>query len=311
LTVRAPERGILPIALPIALLAMIASAAFLFSRILLNVDRKVAVAVALMTAFNLLAFFAFMSSRIGKADGLEKVMAMGVLLVPVVLGAAVAVKIIPTKAEGGHEGEAGPPVVNMAAKDLKFDKSEIDLVANVENTINLNNQDNQPHNVQLFAGADASAPPLNDGQPIANPGQKVSYKVKAPGPGTYFFHCQIHPAQMTGKAVVKEGATGGKEGAGEALELTANDLKFDKTDLTAKAGSDVTLTFVSKEAQPHNVQVFGGPEATGAPSVLDGEPPLMAPGKTTYKFKAPAAPGKYAYHCMFHPTTMKGTLTVQ
>lgn len=309
MTVRAPERGILPIALPIALLAMIASAAFLFSRILLNVDKKVAVAVALMTAFNLMAFFAFMSSRIGKANAIEKVMALGVMLLPVVLGTAVAVKIIPTKAEAGHEGETGPPVVNLVAKDLKFDKSEIDLVANAENTIDVDNQDTQPHNVQVFGGADASGPPLNDGMPIANAGQKVAYKVKAPGPGTYFFHCQIHPTQMTGKVVVKEGATGGKEGGGEALALTANNLQFDKADLEAKSGSDVTLNFTSKEAQPHNVQIFGTPEATGAPSVLDGQP-LMAPGKVTYKFKAPGAAGKYAFHCMFHPT-MKGTLTVQ
>jgi plastocyanin len=310
LSVRAPERGILPIALPIALLAMIASAAFLFSRVLLNVHKDVAVAVALMTAFNLLAFFAFMSSRVGKANAIEKVMALGVMLLPVALGTAVALKIIPTKAEGGKEGTTAPPVVNLAAKDLKFDKAEIDLVADAENTIDLNNQDTQPHNIVVFAGADASAPRLNDGQPIASPAQKVAYKVKAPGPGTYFFHCDVHPAQMTGKVVVKEGAAGGKEaGGGQALALTAENLKFDKADLTAKAGSDVTLTFTSKEAQPHNVQIFGGPDPTGPPSVLDGQP-LMAPGKTTYKFKAPASPGKYAFHCMFHPT-MKGTLTVQ
>jgi plastocyanin len=311
LSVRAPERGILPIALPIALLAMIASTAFLFSRVLLNVHRDVAVAVALMTAFGLLMFFSFMSSRVDKANAVEKVMALGCLLLPIALGAAVALRIIPTKAEGGKEGETGPPVVNLAAKDLKFDKAEIDLVAGVENTINLDNLDTQPHNIVVFAGADASAPPLDDGQPIANPAQKVTYKVKAPGPGTYFFHCAIHPAQMTGKVVVKEGAAGGKEaGGGESLALTANNLAFDKTDLTAKADSDVTLAFTSKEAQPHNVQIFGGPDTTGPPSVLDGQP-LMAPGKTTYKFKAPPAPGKYAFHCMFHPATMKGTLTVQ
>jgi plastocyanin len=309
LSARAPERGILPVALPIALLGMIASGAFLFSRVLLNVHKDVAVAVALMTAFNLMAFFTFMSSRIGKADAIEKVLALGVMLVPVVLGSAVALKIIPTKAEAGHEGETGPPVVNMAASNLAFDKTEIDLVAGVENTINLDNKDTQPHNVQLFGGPDASAPPLNDGMPIANAGQKVAYKVQAPGPGEYFFHCTIHPAQMTGKAIAKEGAEGGEEGGGEALALSANNLAFDKTDLHAKAGTEVALAFTNEEAQPHNVQIFGGPEPTGAPSVLDGQP-LMAPGKATYKFKAPDAAGKYAFHCMFHPA-MKGTLTVE
>jgi plastocyanin len=310
LSARAPERGILPIALPIALLAMIASAAFLFSRVLLNVHKDVAVAVALMTAFNLLAFFAFMSSRIGKANPIEKVMALGVLLLPMALGTAVALKIIPTKAEGGKEVEAGPPVVNLVAKDLKFDKSEIDLVANVENTIDLDNQDTQPHNVVVFAGPDASAPPLNDATAIANAGQKVPYKVKAPGPGTYFFHCAIHPSLMKGEVVVKEGAAGGKkEAGGGPVALSAKDLKFDKAEITVPANKDVTIDFDNKDTQPHNVVVFNGADAT-APRLDDGQPIANAGQKVKYKFKSPG-PGTYFFHCDVHPAQMTGKVVVK
>ena len=288
---------------------MIASAAFLFSRVLLNVHKDVAVAVALMTAFNLLAFFSFMSARIGKANPIEKVMALGVMLVPVALGTAVALKIIPTKTEGGKEAEAGPPVVKLVAKDVKFDKSEINLVANTENTINLDNQDTQPHNIVVFAGPDASAPPLNDASVITNAGQKTAYKVKAPGPGTYFFHCAVHPAQMTGKAVVKEGGGGGKVAGGGPVALSAKDLKFDKAEITVPANTDATIDFDNKDTQPHNVVVFNGADAT-APRLDDGQP-LANPGqKVKYKFKSPG-PGTYFFHCDVHPAQMTGKVVVK
>ena len=308
MSVRAPERGILPIALPIALLAMIASAAFLFSRVLLNVHKDVAVAVALMTAFNLLAFFSFMSLRIGKANPIEKVMALGVMLVPVVLGTAVALKIIPTKREGAKGVEAGPPVVKLVAKDLKFDKSEIHLVANTENTIDLDNQDTQPHNIVVFAGPDASAPPLNDASVITNAGQKTAYKVKAPGSGTYFFHCAVHPAQMTGKVVVKEGG-GGKTAGGGPVALSAKDLKFDKAEITVPANTDATIDFENKDTQPHNVIVFNGADAT-APRLDDGQLIANAGQKVKYKFKSPG-PGTYFFHCDIHPAQMTGKVVVK
>jgi plastocyanin len=304
----APERGILPIALPITLLGLIASAAFLFSRVLLNVHKDIAVAVALSTAFSLLAFFSFMSSRIGKANPIEKVMALGALLLPMALGAAVALKIIPTKAEGG-KAEAGPVAVNLTAKNLKFDKGEIRLTANIENTVNLNNQDTQPHNVIVFGGADVSAPRLNDGQPIANAGQKVAYKVKAPGPGTYYFHCDIHPT-MSGKAVVKEGPAGGKEAAGGGtVALSAKGLKFDKSEITVPANTEATINLDNKDTQPHNVVVFNGADAT-APKLNDGQPIASPNQKVKYTFKSPG-PGTYFFHCEIHPAQMTGKIAVK
>ncbi|MGH2721164.1 MAG: cupredoxin domain-containing protein [Actinomycetota bacterium] len=199
----APEKGLTPVILPVVLLVSIAAAAFLFGRLLLNVHPRIATLVALMVAFNLLAFFSFMSWRLGKADPIEKVLALGVTFMPILLGVAVAAGVIPVESEAEHGGPAGPPKVALVASNLAFDKSEIELVAGVENEIDLDNRDTQPHNVIVFDGPDATAPPLNDGQPFTNAGQKVEYKIKAAAaPGTKFFYCQIHPV-MKGTYVVE------------------------------------------------------------------------------------------------------------
>ena len=306
----APEKGLTPVILPVVLLGTIVTAAFLFGRLLLNVHPRIATFVALMVAFNLLAFFSFMSWRLGKADPIEKVLALGVTFVPILLGVAVAAGVIPVESEEGHEGPAGPPKVSLVADNLAFDKDEIELVAGVENEIELDNQDTQPHNVIVFDGPDATAPPLNDGQPIANAGQQVSYRVTPPKPGELFFYCQIHPTQMTGTAIATEESGEGKgEGGGGGLALSAENLKFDKTELKAKAGEEVTITLDNKDTQPHNVMVFDGPDAT-APPLNDGQPFTNAGQKVDYKIKAAATPGTKFFYCQIHPI-MKGAYVVE
>jgi plastocyanin len=309
LSATAPEKGLTPVILPVVLLGSIVTAAFLFGRLLLNVHPRVATFVALMVAFNLLAFFSFMSWRLGKADPIEKVLALGVTFVPILLGVAVAAGVIPVESEEEHGGPAGPPKVALVAANLAFDKSEIELVAGVENEIDLDNQDTQPHNVIVFDGPDATAPALNDGQPIANAGQRVSYFVTPPAPGELFFYCQIHPVQMTGTAIVTEGAAEGEGEDGGGLAISAANLKFDKTELKAKAGEEVTVTLDNRDTQPHNVMVFDGPDAT-APALNDGQPFANAGQKVDYKIKAVATPGTKFFYCQIHPT-MNGTYVVE
>jgi azurin len=107
-------------------------------------------------------------------------------------------------------------------------------------------------------------------------------------------------------------------------------MKFDKTSLTAPAGSEVHL--VVKNAKPGNlahnwVLVNVGKEAAVAAAGLSAGPagsyvtpgpdvlaftPLAQPGKTSeVTFQAPPA-GNYPYICSFpgHYLMMKGTLVV-
>lgn len=305
-------RGVIAFGLPLVLLGFIVGMAFLFGRLLLAMDHSIAVWVALMTAFNLLAFFTFMSSRIGKANPVEKVLALGVLVVPVVLGTAVAADII--KVEGGH-GTEGPEQVHitLVTRNLAFDTNEITMPAATEVTVTVDNEDTQPHNFMMFEGADASAPPVNDGQPIANAGQSVDYVFTSPAnPGDYFFYCQIHPVQMTGTVHVTEAAHGEGEGEGEggdSLALSAENLAFDKNELTATAGEEVTIALDNKDSQPHNLMVFEGPDQS-APPLNDGQPFANPGQKVEYTLTAPATPGEYFFYCQIHPT-MTGKLVVQ
>jgi plastocyanin len=313
LSSQARDRALVPAALPILLLGVIGASVFLFSRILLNVEGPIAVAIALMTAFNLLAFFSFMSWRIGKANPVEKVMALGVAFVPVILGLAISTKIIPTKGgeEAGHEA-SGPTKITLAANNLKFAKDTVEAPAGAEVEVTLDNKDSQPHNFVAVEGQDASGKPLNSPDKIAESGQKVKYTFTSPAkPGEYFFYCALHPAQMTGKLVVTEakGGEGGKEGGGE-VALSANNLKFDKDEISVKAGSKVKLVFTNKESQPHNFQLFQGEEPSGA-ATFTGEVVTGPNKKATYNFDAPAQAGTFAFNCQVHPTQMVGKLVAE
>jgi cytochrome c oxidase subunit 2 len=92
------------------------------------------------------------------------------------------------KKEAASGCPADPNPRSIAAKDVAF-----------------NNQEAVPHNVVFFRGADAAAPPiLPETETPPFPGPKTTtYKLPALKSGSYFFHCQVHPAGMQGKLVVQ------------------------------------------------------------------------------------------------------------
>jgi plastocyanin len=145
------------------------------------------------------------------------------------------------------------------------------------------------------------------GPPVTGPGQ-TKYTFTAPPPGTYFFHCEFHPTTMMGTLTVTAGGgTGGPPSAG-ALQVTAKDLAFNPTTLSAPAGGTVVIAFSNQDPQvPHNIVVFKGADAS-APVLFTGQP-VTGPGTARYSFAAPP-PGTYFFHCQFHPTTMKGTIKI-
>ena len=98
----------------------------------------------------------------------------------------------------------------------------------------------------------------------------------------------------------------GTPGAEIAIKASGSTLKFDKTELTAAAGT-VTILFDHQDAGVvHNISVFEGTSATGT---AIGKTELeTGPVKQTLRLDLKA--GAYFYQCDAHPTTMKGTLTV-
>ena len=90
--------------------------------------------------------------------------------------------------------------------------------------------------------------------------------------------------------------------AGGAV-ITAQNTKFDRTELTVPAGKPFQLLFENREGVPHNVSIF----------VDDPGQPLFAgeifsgPGSRTYDVPALTA-GTYKFRCDVH-TDMAGTVT--
>ncbi|HEX9044144.1 MAG TPA: cupredoxin domain-containing protein [Candidatus Limnocylindrales bacterium] len=98
-------------------------------------------------------------------------------------------------------------------------------------------------------------------------------------------------------------ASGGQAGA--TLDLTAQNIQFDKAALDAPAGQAFALKFSNQDAGvPHDVVIK---DASGA-DVFKGEI-VTGPADTTYQVPALQA-GTYTFYCSVHPN-MTGTLTAK
>ncbi len=107
------------------------------------------------------------------------------------------------------------------------------------------------------------------------------------------------------------GAASPAAGGGN-LTITMTDNKFDPTSLTASAGADVTITATNKGTAIHNVRIAGPDGRFNTADDTVSDPSLVSGGGTaTVKWKAPSAAGDILFQCDFHPTDMKGTITVK
>jgi plastocyanin len=100
----------------------------------------------------------------------------------------------------------------------------------------------------------------------------------------------------TAEAASTTAAGGGGE---DELQLVASDFKWDKPDLEMKAGSQVKVEVDNQGQAEHN---FTFTEAGANQDVEAGE-------DATATFTGPAA-GSYQFTCKYHPSQMKGTVTV-
>jgi plastocyanin len=101
----------------------------------------------------------------------------------------------------------------------------------------------------------------------------------------------------TAAASATTAATGG--GAGEEIKLTAKGIKWDTTTLDLKSGTSDTVEVTNGDSVEHN---FTFRQAGANTDIEGGEDAKVI-------FTAPAA-GSYEFHCKYHPSAMKGTVTV-
>jgi len=124
-------------------------------------------------------------------------------------------------------------------------------------------------------------------------------------------------AEADGSSPTASAGPTGSTAPGE-IEITMTDNKFDHTELTLAAGTEVTIPLTNKGTAVHNMDIAGEGgsfaadfcSASGPDPCSD--PARIAGGATgTLTFTVPNTPGaKIPFRCDFHPTEMKGTITV-
>ena len=191
--------NLLPLGLPVMGLFSIASVMFFMSRILLAVPEKAATAIALTVAILVMGTASLLALR-PAISGRSMVAALAVFGL-LMTGGGLAAAAVGERKIGGesHAGAAAGPVT-VKAKGFAFVVKEIHLKADSPAIVDFDNQDaGVPHNIGIYTGDDYSKP-IFKGDIVTGP-QKSVYEFKAPAPGTYPFHCDVHP-NMVGKVVV-------------------------------------------------------------------------------------------------------------
>ncbi|MGZ8437332.1 MAG: cupredoxin domain-containing protein [Candidatus Limnocylindrales bacterium] len=116
----------------------------------------------------------------------------------------------------------------------------------------------------------------------------------------------VAPSGSTGGSPGTSGSPGASETAG-GVSISALNVAFEQTSVTAPAGKAFQVTFENKDpGTPHNVAIHK--DNPGGAEVFKGD---IVTGPTTKVYDVPALDaGTYAFVCSVHPS-MTGTLTVQ
>lgn len=98
----------------------------------------------------------------------------------------------------------------------------------------------------------------------------------------------------------------GDEAAHAEVEIHAEDLEFDLTQIELPAHAEVTIVFENAEAVLHNFAVYT--DSSGSEAIFQGET-FTGPQTMSYTFTTPDA-GTYHFRCDVHPGIMTGTVKV-
>jgi plastocyanin len=189
--------NLLPLGIPVFGLFAIGSLMFLMSRILLAVPEQASTFIALAVAVLIMGVASFVALRPSISP---RVVMAGLVIGGVLMtgGGLVAAAVGQRHVEEHH---SGPEPVEIEARNVKFNRPEIDLHAGEEAVIDFHNDEAVPHNVAIYEREDFSGLAFFQGAVIVGPAS-TEYHFKAPPAGTYYFRCDIHPTTMIGKVLV-------------------------------------------------------------------------------------------------------------
>jgi len=296
------DRLVMPILLPLAILAVIAGVLYGFSRILLSITPTAATVTAIVVASGVLATA---STAAGRKQ--VRLSTLGAML-GVTGGVAMLAGGIALAVTGGAEEEPGGgerPVVAIAAFNIAFEPTSLTVPASEAFTIRFHNQDaGTDHNVEIFDDPEFGGTALFAGDLITGV-REIDYAVDPLEAGAYFFRCIVH-ANMTGEMQAVGGGPGepGQGGAG-GVTVVAQDVAFD-TSTIELTPVPTTITFDNRDAGvQHNIAIYG--DSSLADTLFDGE---LVTGPTTIQYEIPALPpGEHYFQCVVHPN-MSGTVVV-
>ncbi|MBV8982657.1 MAG: cupredoxin domain-containing protein [Acidimicrobiia bacterium] len=322
--------NLLPFAIPIVALAVIATFMFLMSRMLLAVNHDISVIVAIGVAI-LILIGGFLVANTPQVPTRTLVRVGAGLALLFGAGGLAAYGV----GQRPEERKAGPPPVTVVAQNISFVQKHLNFEAGAVTTVTFKNDDKVPHNMD-FTVDQQGTQTFYKQDPLPGP-ISSTYQFTAPKAGTYYYHCDVHP-NMTGSVTIK--GTGGGEpgqaaapkptpasseaptsappptkapaaapsgGGNTSANLDAKSISFVQKTLTLKADSPVVIHFNNQDAGiPHNVDITTD---QGGSNTLYKQDPVTGPATEDYKFTT-QGPGKLYFHCDVHPN-MTGTINVQ
>ncbi len=159
-------------------------------------------------------------------------------------------------------------------------------------------------------------PPTTPEQPaVTDPGTyaatlEMSHTWEDVEPGEHTFYVQLvnnnHTPLET--PVVAKVNVSSATGPSIIINLSAQNVAFDKSQITVSPGALVTIVFTNNDSGiPHNFALYETQAASK--SIYVGE--IITGVRTIeYTFMAPTDPGTYFFRCDVHPTIMKGDFIV-
>jgi plastocyanin len=220
----------LGIGIPLAAFVFLAALILALSRILLAVPPDLAPWVALLFAATILVGCTLAATIRGNRGfafliGLLVLTIVGGGIVGATIGAYPVHSLVGEEAaaapeggaaapaEGGGPAEMPPPpppppgqaggapeAVTLVAQDLAFNTTEIALSTQGEAVVTFDNQaSGVAHNWSVYT--EEGGDPIFQGEVVTGPAT-VEYRFSPPPPGTYYFQCDLHPADMNGTVTV-------------------------------------------------------------------------------------------------------------
>ena len=186
---------------------------------------------------------------------------------------------------------------NIAGETFRFEPASLTVAAG--STVLFANVGGKPHTLTADEGSFDTGVVTPGAEGGRFSGSNAS--VVLTQPGTFSFHCEIHPQLMKGVITVvgsaQQQGPSPPAGAPQQANVKIVDFAFNPTQISVSPGGAVV--FKNTGSASHT--------ATFDDVALDTN--VISSGQQA-TLKAPAKPGSYSYRCSIHPARMRAVLVV-